>query len=63
MMALVLWYILVYIYDSFVQEPPIVTLFLLEAFLLLLDTLKCIFFSSLLLQLVLLILYFNIYHN
>ena len=43
-MALVLWYMLRCIYDSFVQELPIVTVFLWEDFLLPLDTLEFIFF-------------------
>lgn len=46
----------------FVQEPAIVTLSLLEAFLLL-DSLKFIFFSSLFLQFVLILYFNNIYHN
>lgn len=46
-------------YDSCVQEPPVITLFLLEAFLFPLNTLEFIFFSLLLLQLASLISYFN----
>lgn len=46
-MALLLWYILGHICDSFVQEPHIATEFLLEAFLFLLDMLEFIIFSPL----------------